>query len=122
MPAIALAALKNWSAAEELFDICASSPGSAASAIQMEALKKLAFIQSIYHGKHDYLCTIVQNEQQLFTNIECSEISAELSADGTVSFSDPPVKFKKTDVDRVLAQVQQQDSLLVRLEKGTKNI
>lgn len=198
---IAFAALKNWSAAEELFEICASSPGSAASAIQMEALKKLALVQLIYRGKpsppskymhpilmrlfkatpysnfmnayplqRDYLRTIVENEQQLFANertlglitqaldraprwaikkltttyltlhlsdigrevgisdenevkslilsmIECSEISAELSADGTVSFSDPPVKFEKTDVDRVLAQAQQQDALLVRLEK-----
>jgi COP9 signalosome complex subunit 3 len=198
---IALAALKNWSAAEELFEICATSPGSAASAIQMEALKKLVLVQLIYRGKtsppskymhpilmrlfkatpyssfmnayplqRDYLRTIVENEQQLFANertlglitqaidraprwaikkltttyltlhlsdigrevgisdenevkslilsmIERSEISAELSADGTVSFSDPPVKFEKTDVDRVLAQAQQQDALLVRLEK-----
>ncbi|KAG1871565.1 hypothetical protein F4604DRAFT_1770415 [Suillus subluteus] len=178
---IALAALKNWSAAEELFEICASSPGTTASAIQMESLKKLALVQLIYRGKtsppskymhpilmrlfkatpyssfmnayplqRDYLRTIVENEQQLFANkltttyltlhlsdigrevgisdenevkslilsmIECSEISAELSADGTVSFSDPPVKFEKADVDRVLAQAQQQDALLVRLEK-----
>lgn len=198
---IAFAALKNWPAAEELFEICASSPGSVASAIQMEALKKLALVQLIYRGKtsppskymhpvllrlfkatpyssfmnayplqRDYLRTIVENEQQLFANertlglitqalnraprwaikkltttyltlhlsdigrqvgisdenevkslilsmIECSEISAELFADGTVSFSDPPVKFEKSDVDRVLAQAQQQDALLVRLEK-----
>ncbi|KIK42328.1 hypothetical protein CY34DRAFT_83767 [Suillus luteus UH-Slu-Lm8-n1] len=198
---IAFAALKDWPAAEELFEICASSPGSVASAIQMEALKKLALVQLIYRGKtsppskymhpvllrlfkatpyssfmnayplqRDYLRTIVENEQQLFTNertlglitqalnraprwaikkltttyltlhlsdigrqvgisdetevkslilsmIECSEISAELFADGTVSFSDPPVKFEKSDVDRVLAQAQQQDALLVRLEK-----
>jgi len=36
---------------------------------------------------------------------------------GTVSFSDPPVKFDKSDVDRVLAQAQHQDGLLMRLEK-----
>jgi COP9 signalosome complex subunit 3 len=48
---IAFAALKNWPAAEELFEICASSPGSVASAIQMEALKKLALVQLIYRGK-----------------------------------------------------------------------
>lgn len=53
----------------------------------------------------------------ILSMIECSEISAELYADGTVSFSDPPVKFEKADVDRVLAQAQQQDALLVRLEK-----
>ncbi|KAG1894067.1 uncharacterized protein F5891DRAFT_1195622 [Suillus fuscotomentosus] len=45
---------------------------------------------------------------------ECSEIPTGLSADGTASFSDPPVKFEKNDVDRVLSQAQQ---LLVRLEK-----
>jgi hypothetical protein len=34
-----------------------------------------------------------------------------------VSFSDPPVKFDKADVDRVLSQSQHQDGLLMRLEK-----
>jgi hypothetical protein len=41
----------------------------------------------------------------------------ELFTDGTMSFSDLPVKFEKSDVDRVLAQAQQQDALLIRLEK-----
>jgi len=48
---MALAALKNWQGAEELFEICASSPGSTPSAIQMEALKKLVLVQLIYRGK-----------------------------------------------------------------------
>jgi len=48
---MALAALKKWSEAEELFEICASSPGPAASAIQMEALKKLVLVQLIHSGK-----------------------------------------------------------------------
>ncbi|KAJ8583470.1 hypothetical protein M405DRAFT_937200 [Rhizopogon salebrosus TDB-379] len=198
---MALAAQKKWSGAEELFEICASSPGSAASAIQMEALKKLVLVQLIHRGKtspppkymhpiltrlfksspyasflnayplqRDQLRAIVENEQQLFLNertlglitqaldraprwaikkltttyltlhlsdiggqvgiadekevkslilsmIEFSEISAKISVDGTVSFSDPPVKFDKADVDRVLSQSQHQDGLLMRLEK-----
>ncbi|OAX35853.1 hypothetical protein K503DRAFT_773077 [Rhizopogon vinicolor AM-OR11-026] len=198
---MALAALKKWQGAEELLEICASSPGSAASAIQLEALKKLVLVQLIHHGKtspppkymhpnlmrsfksspyanfvnayplqRDQLRAIVENEQQLFLNertlglitqaldraprwaikkltttyltlhlsdigrrvgianenevkslilsmIESSEISAEISVDGTVSFSDLPVKFDKAEVDRVLEQAQQQDGLLMRLEK-----
>ncbi|KAG1809503.1 hypothetical protein EV424DRAFT_1558079 [Suillus variegatus] len=126
-----------------------------------------ASFTNAYPLQRDYLCTIVENEQQLFANertlglitqaldraprwaikkltttyltlhlsdigrevgildenkvkslilsmSECSEIPTGLSADGTVSFSDPPVKFEKNDVDRVLSQAQQ---LLVRLEK-----
>ena len=49
--------------------------------------------------------------------IASSEISAQLSADGTVSFFDPPVMFNRADVDRVLAQAQQQAVLLAGLER-----
>ncbi|KAG1839362.1 hypothetical protein F4604DRAFT_1885307 [Suillus subluteus] len=83
IPVLAHSITTNWSAAEELFEICASSPGSAASAIQMEALKKLALIQLIYRGKtsppskymHPILMRLfkatpysIENEQQLFAN------------------------------------------------------
>ena len=37
--------------------------------------------------------------------------------DGTVSFFDPPVMFNRADVDRVLAQAQQQAALLAGLER-----
>jgi len=47
----ALAALKQWSEAEEFFEICASSPGVVPSAIQLEALKKLRLVQLIASGK-----------------------------------------------------------------------
>jgi len=53
----------------------------------------------------------------ILSMIESSEISAEISIDGTVAFSDPPVEFDKAEVDRVLAQAQLQDGLLMRLEK-----
>ncbi|KIJ63825.1 hypothetical protein HYDPIDRAFT_155393 [Hydnomerulius pinastri MD-312] len=195
------AALKRWSEAEELFEICVCSPGPSAAALQMEALKKMILVQLIREGKptpppkyihpalprllkgtpyslfvnaypqqRAQLCSIVENEQQLFATektlglitqaleraprwsirkltatyltlhlsdigqavgiesedevqslildmIESSEISAQLSADGTVSFSDPPVNFEKADVDRVLAHAQEQGALLAKLEK-----
>ncbi|KAG0695441.1 hypothetical protein DFH29DRAFT_1030340 [Suillus ampliporus] len=53
----------------------------------------------------------------ILSMIESLEISSELSADGAVSFSHPQVKFEKVDVNRVLAQAQHQDALLMRLEK-----
>jgi len=49
--------------------------------------------------------------------IASSEISAQLSPDGTVSFFDPRVTFDKADVDRVLAHAQQQAALLASLER-----
>ncbi len=48
---IALGALKKWREAEEFFEICASSPGQAPAAIQLEALKKLTLVQLILYGK-----------------------------------------------------------------------
>jgi len=49
--------------------------------------------------------------------IASSEISAQLSADGTVSFFDPRVSFNKADVDSVLAHAQEQAALLASLER-----
>ncbi|KAI6001510.1 hypothetical protein EDC04DRAFT_2871942 [Pisolithus marmoratus] len=49
--------------------------------------------------------------------IQSSETCARLSADGTVSFSEPPVQFKKADVDKVLENAQNQCALLARLER-----
>lgn len=48
---IALGALKKWSDAEEFFEIVVGSPAQIPSAIQLEALKKLALIQLIQYGK-----------------------------------------------------------------------
>ena len=48
---IALGGLKKWREAEEFFEICASSPGQAPAAIQLEALKKLTLVQLILYGK-----------------------------------------------------------------------
>lgn len=49
-------ALKRWAEAQEFFEICACSPGSAAAAIQMEALKKLVLVQLIREGKVGRRC------------------------------------------------------------------
>ncbi|KAH7907115.1 hypothetical protein BJ138DRAFT_1160881 [Hygrophoropsis aurantiaca] len=198
---LAFAALKRWSEAEEMFEICAASPGQAPAAIQLEALKKMILVQLIHHGKtlpppkyihsalprllkgtpyttfmnsypqqRDQLRAIVEKEQQFFaaeknlglisqaleraprwsikkltatyltlhlsdigqaigiedinairalvlSMIETSEISAQLSADGTVAFSDPPLTFEKADVDKALLHAQEQGALLARLEK-----
>jgi len=52
----------------------------------------------------------------LLSMIESNDISAEISATGTVTFSDPPPQFTKQQVDRVLRDVQSQTGLLVQLE------
>ena len=45
------------------------------------------------------------------------EISATISADGTVTFSDPVPQISKVDVDRMLRQAQEQTRLLYELER-----
>jgi COP9 signalosome complex subunit 3 len=49
--------------------------------------------------------------------IEQDEICASISADGTVTFSDPPSHFSKSEIDKVLRDVQQQGALLAALNK-----
>ncbi|KZO98608.1 hypothetical protein CALVIDRAFT_29371 [Calocera viscosa TUFC12733] len=48
---VALGALKRYSEAAEFFEVTVSSPSTVASAIQVEAYKKLALIQLILYGK-----------------------------------------------------------------------
>ncbi|KAN0085883.1 hypothetical protein V8E55_007017 [Tylopilus felleus] len=186
---IVYTALKRWLEAQEFFEICACSPGSAAAAIQMEALRKFIIVQLIHEGettpppkyihpgtpysafvnaypdRRRELREIVDGElvfttvrihmrvpqaleralsdianavgiesvdevralivdmvrqhacvlEALFTwlQVASSEISAQLSEDGTVSFFVPRVAFEKADVNRVLAQAQEQPAQLV---------
>lgn len=49
--------------------------------------------------------------------IEADEISATISADGTVTFSDPVSQFSKKDVDDMLRLAQEQSKLLLHLER-----
>jgi hypothetical protein len=51
---VLLAMLKKWRMAEEYFEICATAPTqnqNCASALQMEAFKKLILIKLIAYGK-----------------------------------------------------------------------
>ncbi|KAF7304915.1 PCI domain-containing protein [Mycena kentingensis (nom. inval.)] len=48
--------------------------------------------------------------------IECGDISAQISASGTVTFSDPPPQFTREEVDAVLRSAQSQSALLEELE------
>lgn len=48
--------------------------------------------------------------------IESNDITAQISASGTVTFSDPPAQFTKEQVDGVLRDAQNQTALLAYLE------
>ncbi|KXN85814.1 COP9 signalosome complex subunit 3 [Leucoagaricus sp. SymC.cos] len=175
---IALAALKQWSKAEEFFDICVTAPGIVPSAIQLEALKKMrlwknspgyAAFAAAYPNDVEALREIVKKEratfvaeknlglvnqaieraprwalkkligtyvtlnltdiarqvkldsedqarEMLLNMIESNEISAQISSNGTVTFSDPPPTFTQSQVDALLRAVQNQSSLLNRLD------
>ncbi|KAF8157194.1 hypothetical protein B0H34DRAFT_712647 [Crassisporium funariophilum] len=53
----------------------------------------------------------------LLSMIEANDISAQISAEGTVTFSDPLPQFTKAQVDTVLKDVQEQTALLASLEQ-----
>lgn len=48
--------------------------------------------------------------------IEANDITAQISADGTVTFSDPPPQYTKDQVDKVLKAVQDQTAMLAQIE------
>ncbi|PPQ65794.1 hypothetical protein CVT26_000379 [Gymnopilus dilepis] len=68
------------------------------------------------------ICRAVKIESEdavralLLSMIEDNDISAQISADGTVTFADPPAQFTKEQVDNVLKGVQDQAALLGYLE------
>ena len=66
-----LAALKkwNWKEAEEFFDICVTSPENYPAALQMEALKKLGFVQLISTSKVRYFLSISPHFQTAVVKI-----------------------------------------------------
>ncbi|KAJ7135304.1 hypothetical protein C8R46DRAFT_1114206 [Mycena filopes] len=55
----------------------------------------------------------------ILSMIETGDISAQISASGTVTFSDPPPQFTKEEVDTVLYDAQRQSELLEMLELET---
>lgn len=52
-----------------------------------------------------------------FSQIESNDVSAQISASGSVTFSDPPPQFTKEQVDNVLRDVQEQSALLAALDQ-----
>jgi COP9 signalosome complex subunit 3 len=52
------------------------------------------------------------------TQIEQDQIAASISATGTVTFSDPPVRVSKAEVDCILREAQQQGLLLTQLDRA----
>ncbi|KAF7307639.1 PCI domain-containing protein [Mycena indigotica] len=52
----------------------------------------------------------------LLSMIEAGEIFAQISASGTVTFSDPPPQFSREEVDSVLRSAQTQSALLEGLD------
>ncbi|KAI0337652.1 hypothetical protein BDW22DRAFT_1402971 [Trametopsis cervina] len=49
--------------------------------------------------------------------VESGDISASISVDGTVTFSDSVAQLSKSEIDHALAQAQAQSQLLVQLER-----
>ncbi|KAJ7508411.1 hypothetical protein B0H11DRAFT_1964831 [Mycena galericulata] len=62
----------------------------------------------------------IQSEDEvralILSMIETGDLSAQISASGTVTFSDPPPQFTKAEVDAVLYSAQQQSEALEILE------
>lgn len=50
--------------------------------------------------------------------VECGDINASISVDGTVTFSDSTPHFTKAEVDNALVQAQAQGKLLHDLERA----
>lgn len=86
-------------------------------------LKKLTATYVTLHladiGKAIKIGSEDEVRELLLSMIESNDISAQISADGTVTFSDPPPQFTKEQVDEALLDVQQQTALLGYLEQET---
>jgi len=52
-----------------------------------------------------------------YGQIESNDICAEISASGSVTFSDPPPQFTKKQLDSVLKEIQLQTEILGTLEQ-----
>ncbi|KAJ7722564.1 hypothetical protein DFH07DRAFT_856847 [Mycena maculata] len=63
----------------------------------------------------------IQSEDEvralILSMIETGDISAQISALGTVTFSDPPPQFTREEVDSVLYSAQQQSDVLEELDR-----
>lgn len=84
---ILLAMLKKWRLAEEHFEICATAPTQSpycASALQMEALKKLVLVQLIAYGK--VWLAILSDRTYLDIIALLAIAGSQIHATGTLSY------------------------------------
>ena len=59
---------------------------------------------------------VVEGKLTILLKIESSDISAQISSDGTVTFSDPPPQFTRDQVDRILKEAQDQTAFLDQVD------
>ncbi|KAH9477899.1 COP9 signalosome complex subunit 3 [Psilocybe cubensis] len=83
-------------------------------------LKKLTATYVTLHLSDIARAVEIESEDEvralLLSMIESNDITATISASGTVTFSDPPAQFSKAQVDAALRGVQEQTALLAFLE------
>ncbi|KAF8198470.1 hypothetical protein BJ912DRAFT_26860 [Pholiota molesta] len=83
-------------------------------------LKKLTATYVTLHLSDIGRAVMIDSEDEvralLLSMIESNDITAQISASGTVTFSDPPAQFTKEQVDSVLRDAQNQTALLAYLE------
>jgi COP9 signalosome complex subunit 3 len=68
-------------------------------------------------GKNVRMSNVDEVRALVLKMIEQDEICATISADDTVTFSDPPVQLSKTEIDQVLADAQSQAALFAALNR-----
>lgn len=68
-------------------------------------------------GKNVQISDVEQVRALVLKMIEQDEICATISADDTVTFSDPPAQFSKMEIDHVLADAQNQAALFSALNR-----
>lgn len=66
-------------------------------------------------GKNVRISDVEEVRALVLKMIEQDEICATISADDTVTFSDPPVQFSKAEIDQVLTEAQNQAALFAAL-------
>jgi len=68
-------------------------------------------------GKNVRISEVEEVRALVLKMIEQDEICATISADDTVTFSDPPAQFSKAEIDQVLAEAQNQAALFAALNR-----
>jgi COP9 signalosome complex subunit 3 len=76
-----------------------------------------ALLLSMVRISPDFCSSRTHVSNFLYAQIESNDICAEISASGSVTFSDPPPQFTKKQLDSVLREIQHQSALLGMLEQ-----